>query len=304
MATNSPKVSIIILNWNGLTDTTECLESLLKITYPNYNVILVDNASEGDDVDILRQQYGDYIEILQNDENYGFAKGNNIGVRHALERDAAYVLLLNNDTTVDPRFLDELILAAEGDRGLGILCPMIYWYHQPDKVWFGGGFKVSLWRGTCTQDRRLDLSQPVIPSQVATGAAMLVRRETIGRIGVLPEYYFFGIEDFDYSFHAVSEGFRIGVVANAKVWHKGSASAGEMNVARIGYSYRGWQIMRHKYLSNVGYVLATVCGIVFAALRFSTLLLGNIRRGDCHGVWALFQKTWQGLKGTIQGSFS
>lgn len=162
-------------------------------------MIVVDNASTGNVVAVLRERFGDYIHLIQNEENYGFAKGNNIGVRRALQEDAGYVLLLNNDTVVDPQFLNELVAVAEADKGLGLLCPLVYRYDRPDEIWFGGGFKIRLWRGTCIQDRRVDLSQPIIPSEVATGAAMLIRRETLQKLGVLPEYHFFGVEDFDYS---------------------------------------------------------------------------------------------------------
>ena len=300
----TPHVSIVILNWNGLKDTIECLESLQKVTYPNYEVTVVDNASEGDDVEVLRERFAGYVHVIANDKNYGFAKGNNIGIRHALERNGAYVFLLNNDTVVDPEALTELVALAEADRELGILCPLVYWYDRPDKVWFGGGFKVDLWRGTCTLNRRLDFSQPIIPSEVATGAAMLIRRETIEKVGLLPEYHFFGVEDFDYSIQALRQGFRIAVAAKAKVWHKGSRSETGASVVRMRYSYRGWQMMRRKYLSTAGYLLATVYGLACAGIQFSTVLFGYVCRGDWRGVFVVLQKTAQAIKGTIQGSFS
>ena len=107
------KVSIIILNWNKYEETIECLDSLRNITYPNYNIILVDNGSEGPDVKILGERYGNYINIIKNDKNYGFAEGCNIGLRYALSnKNPDYVLLLNNDTIVDPNFLTELVKVA------------------------------------------------------------------------------------------------------------------------------------------------------------------------------------------------
>jgi len=85
-----PTVSTIILNWNGLKDNIECLESLDKVTYPNYQVIVVDNGSTGDDGKTLRERYGDYIQIIQNDKNYGYAEGNNIGMRYAMRNGSDY----------------------------------------------------------------------------------------------------------------------------------------------------------------------------------------------------------------------
>jgi GT2 family glycosyltransferase len=300
----APHISIILLNWNGLEDTIECLESLQNITYPNYQVILVDNASKGDDVKILRGKFSSYIHIIENDRNYGFAAGNNIGIRYALEQNADYVFLLNNDTVVDPGFLDELIGVAEPDKRVGIVCPVVYWYHRPDQIWFSGERKVNLFKGTVTPDRRMDESQPVVQTQFATGAAMLIRRETIKRVGLLPECYFFGLEDIDYSIHVLREGLAIAVVAKAKVWHKGSGSAGGIAAVRTGYQYKGWQIVRRKYLSRGGYLLATVCGLVWSAMQLLALLFGYVRRGDYKGLHTLFRKAGQALRGAIEGSFS
>ena len=123
-----PEVSIIILNWNGLEDTIECLESLKKITYPNYKLIIVDNGSEGNDVAVLRHRFGSYIHIIEKDKNYGFTEGNNIGMRYALKGEARYILLLNNDTIVDPDFLSNLIKVAAGDPKIGLLIFCIFFH--------------------------------------------------------------------------------------------------------------------------------------------------------------------------------
>jgi len=116
-----PKVCIIVLNWNGLSDTVECLESLRKLGYSNYGVIVVDNASKGDDVEVLKQRYGGYVYLIKNDRNYGFAEGNNIGIRYALGNlKPDYYFLLNNDTVVAPDVLDELVAVGERDDRIGV----------------------------------------------------------------------------------------------------------------------------------------------------------------------------------------
>lgn len=296
---NHAKVCIIILNWNGFDDTVECLESLKETTYPNYEVIVVDNASTGDDVKILQEKFGDYIHIIRNDSNYGFAKGNNIGIRYALQRNAAYVLLLNNDTIVDAQFLHELVSVAEADMSLGILCPMIYWYDQPDSVWFGGGFKVRLYRGTCTESRKEGSDQPLIRSEVATGAAMLIRRETIEKIGLLPEYYFFGVEDIDYSLGALKAGFGIAVATKSKVWHKGSRAS---TVARVGFHYRGWQIMRRKYLSMPAYIISTFSALTWAIVMSIIPFFRYLYHGDFRELRNFFRKIVSALKGIVEGA--
>ena len=108
-----PLVAIVVLNWNGLHDTLKCFESLETITYPDYELMLVDNGSTDGSAACLRARYPD-IAIIENKENLGFAEGNNVG-KHALAKRTHYVLLLNNDTIVAPAFLDALVTLAESD---------------------------------------------------------------------------------------------------------------------------------------------------------------------------------------------
>jgi len=142
----NPKVSIIILNWNGLKDTTECLESLKKVTYPNYEVIAMDNGSQGSDVQVLQEKFGDYIHLIQNDKNYGFPEGCNIGMRYALIRGADCILLLSNDTVVDSEFLTEMVKVAEADSSIGITRSKIYYYYELNRIQ-AVGRKINWWLG-------------------------------------------------------------------------------------------------------------------------------------------------------------
>src|SRR3989339_1686037 len=111
-----PKVSIVVLNWNGLKDTRECLNSLTASYYRNQEILLVDNASIGDDVNQLSSQFDQIIQIIRNDKNYGFSKGNNAAIKKIVKENRSdYVLLLNNDTVVKNDFLTELLKVAEGN---------------------------------------------------------------------------------------------------------------------------------------------------------------------------------------------
>ncbi len=142
-----PKVSVIIINWNGLADTAECLESLRRIAYPNYETIVVDNDSSGDDAQILQERFGESIRLIASPENLGFAGGANLAIREAIDRGDEYVLLLNNDVTVHPQFLDELVRAAEELPDAAALCPKIYFHDRPDIICSTGG-RVNAWAGT------------------------------------------------------------------------------------------------------------------------------------------------------------
>ncbi len=299
----SLKVSIIILNWNGLADTVECLESLKKVTYPNYDIILVDNASKGDDVKVLGERFGDYIHIIRNESNLGFAKGNNIGIRYALDKGADYVLLLNNDTTVDPEFLTEMVKVAESDEKIGILCPKMYQYSQPDQLLFDGGVKIDLWRGTLRGEPIQDNDQPVMETEFASGAAMMIRASTLEQIGLLPEEYFFGVEDVDYSLMALGNRSRIAVARRARVLHKVSSTAGaSMDVTGIGFHvHKGWQILRRKYLSTPAYYLSSLYGSARAALLSLALLLRHLRHGDFRQSKILLRDLAGSFRGLVAG---
>ncbi|MCX5994452.1 MAG: glycosyltransferase family 2 protein, partial [Chloroflexi bacterium] len=134
-----PKVSVITVNWNNFNDSAECLESLRKTTHPNFEVIVVDNGSGGDDVSLLKQRFGDFIRLIVNDKNAGFAGGCNIGIKDALARAADYVVLLNNDTVVAPDFIEGLVRAAQSDERVGIAGGKVFCYELPELIWFAGG---------------------------------------------------------------------------------------------------------------------------------------------------------------------
>lgn len=133
-----PKVSIIVLNWNRLMDTSECLETLQKVEYENKEIIVVDNGSSNGSQDYIRRNYHD-IMLVENTENLGFAEGNNKGIQLALRNGADYVFLLNNDTIVDRNVIEELIEVAETDILIGFLGPKIYYYNEPNRIWSAGG---------------------------------------------------------------------------------------------------------------------------------------------------------------------
>ena len=230
---NQPKVSIIILNWNGLEDTIECLESLKKINYPNYEVIVVDNGSEGNDAQVLEEKFGDYIHLIKNNRNYGFAGGANIGMRYALDNsNHDYLLLLDNDTVVDPEFLTEMVKVAEADPAIGIAGAKIYYYDEPDRLQFVGG-RIDLWeeiisvtlvkiRERITGGKEIDRGQHDSIKEVEHIAfwCALFKRRSLESIGLFDERYFWGWEDIDYFIRAGKAGCKTVYVPKAKVWHK------------------------------------------------------------------------------------
>ena len=237
-----PHVAIIILNWNGLKDTIECLESLGRIDYPNYKLVVVDNGSEGDDVRILREKFASYIDVVENDRNYGYAEGNNIGIRYVLSSsDPDYILILNNDTTVDVSFLTELIKAAENDPLVGILGPKVYFYFEPNKIqsagarihWRTGEVSLIGWR-------EIDVGQFDETREVewVTGCAFLIRIKTIEEIGLMHAVYFTYFEDTDLCVRCRKAGYRVVYVPRARIWHKQQLDVRQVNALQWYYAKR------------------------------------------------------------------
>jgi len=134
----TPKVSIIVLNWNSAHDTAECLESLRKLNYPAHEIIIVDNGSTDDSELVLREEYSD-IKFIQTGVNLGYAGGNNVGIKYALAHGAELIWILNNDTVVDPDSLREMVVMAQSDPAIGLVGSKIFYYSKPDTLWCVGG---------------------------------------------------------------------------------------------------------------------------------------------------------------------
>ena len=130
---------VVILNWNGRDDTLACLESVARIDYPNFRVIVADNGSSDGSVDAIRRAYPD-VHLIENHANLGFAAGNNSAIAHALESGAEFVFLLNNDTVVDPAILSAFVDAAERMPDGGVFGAKIYYYGDKQKLWYAGGY--------------------------------------------------------------------------------------------------------------------------------------------------------------------
>jgi len=223
----SPKVAIVVLNWNGLADTSECLESLRTMAYPNYQTIVIDNGSSGNDAEVLQERFSDSIQLIASAENVGFASGCNMGMRCALADGADYVLLLNNDTVVDPAFLSVLVQAAEETPDGAAFCPKICYYERPRVIQSTGG-RVNAWMGTAWQVGRDRLDEGpygrIEERDYADGACMLIGRSALERVGLLDEDYFAYWEETDWCARAREMGLRSYYVANARIWHKAARS--------------------------------------------------------------------------------
>ena len=226
---NGASIAIIVLNWNGRDLTLDCLRSLAAVTTPHVRIILVDNASTDGSSDAVRQHYGARVTLIENAQNLGFAAGNNVGIRRALDDGADFILLLNNDTVVAPDFVEHLHKPMLSSPDIGITAPKIYYAEPKNQIWFAGG-ELSMWRGIArhTGIRETDRGQYDREHDIdyATGCAFLVRRAVLEKIGDLDPGYRAYFEDADFCVRARRAGFRIRYIPAAHVWHRISASTG------------------------------------------------------------------------------
>lgn len=221
------KIAIVILNWNQIEETIECLNSVTAIRFPNYEIILVDNGStETFPVNFLESY--PHVSLLQNGKNLGFAEGNNRGIAYALERGAEYVLILNNDTRVDPDILHALMEAAHLHPEAGVFGAKIYYYDEPTTLWYAGG-EVDSKKGRCYHvgctDSDLEKKwEEVRDTGYACGCALFIRAETIHKVGMMDPQFFLIWEEIDWCWRIRQAGYRCLFVPKAKVWHKISLS--------------------------------------------------------------------------------
>lgn len=228
--TGWPVVYIIILNWNQADLTLACLDSLADITYPTPRIILVDNGSNDDSIFRVRSRYPD-VQIIENGENLGYSLANNRGIEHALLQGAEYILLLNNDTVVARDFLEPLIEVAESRPDIGVVSPKIYYFDQPERIWYAGGYID--WKTGLTAHFRAGQfdtdTQDAAVQEVnfVSGCAMCVRRNVVEMVGLMDTRFFAYYEDTDWCARITRSGFRCMYVPQSRIWHKVSASTGE-----------------------------------------------------------------------------
>jgi GT2 family glycosyltransferase len=234
------KAYIIVLNWNGKEDTLDCLTSLRATNYGNYKIVVVDNGSEDDSVEAVREKFPE-VEIVETGKNLGFAGGNNAGIEYAMKQGTDYVYLINNDTTVDPDYLRELVTAAEADEKIGAVGSKIYYYSEPTRIWFAGG-KINWLRnkGEHIGLDEVDRGQydDIKEAGYLTGCSLLVKREVVEKIGVLEEDYFLYYEDVDYSLRIQNAGYKTVYVPKSKIYHKVSRSTKPGSSSYVYYHVR------------------------------------------------------------------
>ena len=247
------KISVILVNYNGKEYNDKCIASILGSSISGQiQIVVVDNASTDDSLAMLQKKWGanEQVSILTLDENYGFSKANNEGIRWAMEQGIEYFLLLNNDTEIEPDTIEHMLSCQQGKKA--IVVPKVLYADKRDTIWCTGGsfspiVRKSIQRGLNQIDRgQYDVSEEC---QFANGCAMLLSKEIINKIGFLDERFFLYYEDTEYSMRATENSIKIWYCAEAVVYHKVNGSTkGNEKPANAYYISRNWLLCNSLHL--------------------------------------------------------
>ena len=233
---NEYSISIIAINYNGLEDTCALIESIPF--NKNLEVIVVDNASQKDEASIIQNKFPQ-VKVIRSKQNLGFAGGNNLGIKEAKGK---YIFLVNNDTVFKVFNLQPLIDRLESSPKIGVVCPKIRFAWGNNPIQFTGYTPLSkiTIRNQAIGFGEKDNGQYNIPrpTPYAHGAAMLIKREAIEKVGLMPECYFLYYEELDWSMMFTRAGYEIWYDPACTIYHKESQSTGQNSPLRTYYITR------------------------------------------------------------------
>ena len=233
-----PRVSVITVNYNQSEVTCELLHSMRSVSYPDVEVIVVDNASPNDNPDIIKERYPEII-LIKSLINLGFAGGNNLGIRRATGK---YLFFLNNDTEVPEGVFEPMVDLLENDSGIGAVSPKIKYFQNPDLIQYAGFTAMNPWTIRQTAIGYKEPDEPAYnrlgPTHSVHGAAMMIPESVISKVGMMPEIYFLYYEEHDWAEMIKRAGYKIYYQPESFILHKESVSTGKNSPMKTYYLTR------------------------------------------------------------------
>jgi len=274
-----PLVSIVAVNYDHPQVTCDFIESLHKITYPNFEVIIVDNKSPNDDPGIIKERFPNVI-LYESHLNWGFAGGNNQGIMRAK---GEYVLLLNNDTIADPNFMEPLVEKLETNPQIGAVSPKIRFFYDPEIIQYAGFHPINRLtvRNSAIGFREKDQGQFEEDSETAYahGAAMMVPMRVIKEIGLMSYIFFLYYEEADWSYRIKKAGYQIWYVHNSLVYHKESVSTGKLSTLKTYYLNRNRLVFMRRNIEGRDFYLGIVYQLAIAIPKNIVVFLMKFKLG-------------------------
>ncbi len=272
-----PRICILVLNWNGAEDTIECVQSLKSVTYPHTEIVVIDNGSTDNSVSHIQAAHGD-VEIIELESNLFYGGGNNAGLKWAHEQGFDYVVFLNNDTTVEPDFLEPLLAGFEVSPKIGMVAPLMCYSAAPDLIWYGGGI-VNLWTGVVEHRHiRKDvdtLERSRQKTDYVTGCCLMMPTKLAVNLGGFDLSFKMYGEDVDLSLRTRAAGYELLFVPESKIYHKVSASVGgEFAFSKMSRKLGGLIRIFAKHAKWYQWITIIVCQIVLS-LKYVSIYLRN-----------------------------
>ena len=286
---NNNKVSIITINYNGLKDTCDLIESLQRYeSYPSYEIIVVDNASCGNDAFELEQRAYSFVKVIRSKSNLGFAGGNNLGLRYA---EGNYLFFLNNDMQIKAPILSVLVNSFSMDNSIAGVSPMIRFLYEPDKIQYYGYKDLSA-ISVMHRTEYFDVSSMsqylcAQETEVLHGGAMMIRRDVIEKVGEMTEVYFLFYEEFDWSRRFREAGYKLWYEPASVVYHKESATIKPLTAFREYYLTRSRMIFTRR--NNKGLIrFLSILYLIFISAP------NKAQRYAREGNWHMILSVWKG----------
>jgi GT2 family glycosyltransferase len=261
-----PKIGIVIVTYNAAAFISDCLHSVLNNTYDNFEIVVIDNDSKDNTVDIIKKKFKN-IHVFRNKDNYGYAAASNSGIKYFVKQKAVSILLLNPDTIIHKTLLEKCSRILMERKKIGVVGTIITYINNPKKIWFAGGTFNSLFcftRHPNMNKMLRDVKLVSKPVDFITGACMMIRTDILKSTNLLPENYFLYFEDTFFCRKVIEKGYTCYLLAKPLTQHLVSASTGikgsnKMSVDRayyfarnpllyIKYDVQGWR----KYTNIIG----------------------------------------------------
>jgi GT2 family glycosyltransferase len=249
------KIAIIILNWNNYADTKECIDSIYT-NYPDHpEIIIVDNnSSDGSDEKIAKEF--PEIDLIQSNENLGWAGGNNLGINFALDNDADYIFILNNDTILPPdgNLFEKLANFMNDNSDFGVISPLVRF--TTGEIWFCEG-NISRIKGFEHNLRGKDekIKKEIVKNDWISGASIFVRREVFESVGMLNENYFMRGSDVEFSLRVKNKGYELATLTDSYIYHKVGQSSSDFDLSYYEARNRLWNIHLCDQVSHISYFI-------------------------------------------------
>lgn len=294
-----PKVSIVFINWNGKKYTFDLIESLKKISYPNYDIIVVDNGSKEEIEKEFKKKYGKVATLILNKKNLGLAEGTNVGIREGLKRGSKYILTMNNDMVVKKDFLDVLVNAMEKHPEVSVAGPKIY-YMEPDNMIWSAGCDYHMSGFRHRNQNEIDKGQTGGEKYIdAIDCTLMMRADVLKKFGLFDSKLFLVHELTGWCLMTQRFGYKSLYVPKSIIWHKVEASLkGNKNEGKISvyYGIRNWILVIRKNKNFFYYLwilfLQSTLFAIFRILRYIKTKQYDLIKTYYIAIWhAIINKT-------------